>query len=928
MGTTLGQYYIQVMPSAEGITGKLQSILDPEAGSAGESAGKTIGGKIAAVAASAIAALGVGKMISDSITRGMDFETTMAKANTLFSGTGEQFQALQSEILGLSSTYGVAATEFAEAAYSAESASVPMGNIGSMLEGSAKLAVSGFTDIDTALSATAKTMNAYGMMSDDMAATQENMEKVQRVLIQTQNKGITTVGELGASLAQVTPTAAAFGVSFEQVGASLAGMTAQGTPTAQATTQLNSLIAELGKNGTIAANNLLKAAEGTEYAGMSFNEMMDAGLTLNDVLDMMQGLADENNVAMVDMFSSIEAGKAAMSINNSDFVGNLEAMATSADVVGEAFGTMSDTAQFKIDRMKEALKNVGIKAFAASADVVSSALDGISTVLDAVLPPLADLGNAFKDLIGTFASVVAGILGIDQGFSASQVAIEALTTVIDGVTKVLRFLTQHMNTIAPVITTVVGAFVALKAAMAVSSIISGVGAAIGMLASPIGIAVAAIAGIVAAGVALYQNWDVIKEKAAALGNAISEKWNNLKTAATESWEGLKETVSESWDGLKSAAEEKFGMVTETISGAMELARGYAAEKLSGIKTAFDENGGGIQGTVAATMEAIKTYYGLGYDALNTITGGGLDSIRQKTETVWNNLKTFLSTTVDSIKIKIDTVITNIKIFLENTWNTIKTTTETIWNNLNTFLSTLWDAIKTKVETVFNAVKTFLDTTWNNIKSAAVTAWNNIKKEISDKIDAIKKYVEDTLNKMKEAISKIWDNIKSTVVTKWNEIKTEISGKIDAIKELFKLDNFKDLGKNIIGGILAGLKEAASTLLEYARGLVSSVLGVFTGGWKINSPSRVFRDEVGAMISKGLALGIMDGIPEINKAMDFINRDIAVEGVRTYGINENATARGGFVQNITVNAPTELSPSEVARQVKIANQRTALQWRLA
>ena len=50
-----------------------------------------------------------------------------------------------------------------------------------------------------------------------------------------------------------------------QVGASLAVMTAAGTPTAQATTQLNSLIAELGKNGTIAANNLAKAAEGTQY---------------------------------------------------------------------------------------------------------------------------------------------------------------------------------------------------------------------------------------------------------------------------------------------------------------------------------------------------------------------------------------------------------------------------------------------------------------------------------------------------------------------------------------------------------------------------------------------------------------------------------------------------------------------------------------
>lgn len=91
-------------------------------------------------------------------------------------------------------------------------------------------------------------------------------------------------------------------------------MTAQGTPTAQATTQLNSLIAELGKNGTVAAKNLEKAAEGSKYAGMSFNEMMDAGATLDEVLGMMQASADASGVSMVDMFSSIEAGKAAMSI--------------------------------------------------------------------------------------------------------------------------------------------------------------------------------------------------------------------------------------------------------------------------------------------------------------------------------------------------------------------------------------------------------------------------------------------------------------------------------------------------------------------------------------------------------------------------------------------------------------------------------------
>ena len=259
----------------------------------------------------------------EALSSGMSFESSMQKVKTLFTGTDEQFSALSDEILEISSATGLAADGLAEAAYSAESAGVPMEMLGTMLQSSAELAAAGFTDIDTALSATAKTMNAYGMEGE------ESIGRVQKVLMQTQNLGITTVDELGASLAQVTPTASAFGVSFEQVGASLAVMTASGTSTAQATTQLNSLIAELGKTGTIASNNLAKAAEGTQYAGMSFNEMMEAGADLGDVLGMISAQADKDGVSMVDMFSSIEAGKAALSIFSGEgetFKNDLEQM--------------------------------------------------------------------------------------------------------------------------------------------------------------------------------------------------------------------------------------------------------------------------------------------------------------------------------------------------------------------------------------------------------------------------------------------------------------------------------------------------------------------------------------------------------------------------------------------------------------------------
>ena len=300
---------------------------------------------------------------------GSEFEASMAKASTLFSGTDQEFADLSQTILTLSSNTGLAANGLAEAAYSAESASVPAEQLGAMLEKSSKLAAAGFTDIDTALSATAKTMNAYGMEGE------EAMDKVQKVLMQTQNLGITTVGELGASLAQVTPTAAAFGVSFDQVGAALAGMTAQGTSTAQATTQLNSMIAELGKSGTKAANAFKKGTEHIKEGGLTFKEAMESGWELSDVLEIMNDQAADADVSLVDMFSSIEAGKAALSIDNSDWRKNMEGMATDADVVGAAYDKVSDTVQFKSQQMKTSLQNLATVAFQSVAKDMSGALD-------------------------------------------------------------------------------------------------------------------------------------------------------------------------------------------------------------------------------------------------------------------------------------------------------------------------------------------------------------------------------------------------------------------------------------------------------------------------------------------------------------------------------------------------------------------------
>ena len=442
MATELAKAYVQIIPSAEGIQGKISEAMNGEATRAGQSSGTSLMGALGSAAKKAVVGLGLGKIIADGISASSEYESAMAKTSTLFTGTSEQFAVLSSDILRVSSETGMAAASLAEAAYSAESASVPMEQLGAMIESSAHLAMAGFTDVDTALSATAKTMNAYGMEGSDA------MEKVQRVLIQTQNKGITTVGELGASLANVTPTAAAMGVSFEQVGAAMAQMTAQGVPTAQATTQLRSAMSELGKSGTKADKAFREAAKGTKYAGMGFKEAIASGATLGDVFGTMQEYANKSGLSMVDLWGSVEAGNAAMMIAGDlkTFNADLEAMATDADVVGEAYGKMSDTFGTSMNKLKESAKNFLTTLFQGG---------DISASFDAMLGNLGDIGqrlitwitNGVQSLATSLPNIMSSLLDFGGSLleSLGQVDwIQLGTTIVNGIIGALGTLGQKL----------------------------------------------------------------------------------------------------------------------------------------------------------------------------------------------------------------------------------------------------------------------------------------------------------------------------------------------------------------------------------------------------------------------------------------------------------------------------------------------------
>lgn len=89
----LGKAYVQIIPSAKGIKGKITQALKGESNSAGISSGQTVGGRLVSTAKKIIVAAGIGKAIGASVTEGAHLEQSLGGVETIFKGSADKVVA-------------------------------------------------------------------------------------------------------------------------------------------------------------------------------------------------------------------------------------------------------------------------------------------------------------------------------------------------------------------------------------------------------------------------------------------------------------------------------------------------------------------------------------------------------------------------------------------------------------------------------------------------------------------------------------------------------------------------------------------------------------------------------------------------------------------------------------------------------------------
>jgi hypothetical protein len=240
--------------------------------------------------------------------------------------------------------------------------------------------------------------------------------------------GKTTFEELSASLFNVGPAAAAAGVSFEEVNAAIATMTAAGVPTAQATTQIRAAMVGLQKpskelDAVFQALGYDSAQLAIESEGLGFalDAVKDASNGSNGQLQTLLGSVEA--VSAVNILAGTGAGK---------FADELERQNDAAGSVQDAFDEIDKSRV--LERQAIAYQNMGI----AIGNVLIPVMEVLVPLFTGFAEYVADNAVVFSILAGIFGALAIAILAVNFALNANPL-VKVITYIALATTAVILF---------------------------------------------------------------------------------------------------------------------------------------------------------------------------------------------------------------------------------------------------------------------------------------------------------------------------------------------------------------------------------------------------------------------------------------------------------------------------------------------------------
>ncbi len=296
----------------------------------------------------------------------------------------EQYNRLLREYGGglddLSVQFGESTRTLSKGLYDILSASVAPGKALEVLRTSSEAARAGFTDTSVAVDFITSALNAYGKSADEAG-------RVSDIAFATVARGKTTFVELAAAVGRVAPTAAAAGISLEQLMAMLANLTRQGINTNESVTAINALIVQFARGSDAARKAWEQITKGTALAGSEFSVARLRGEELFKTLEVLRNATDSQRMAILQEITAVKAANA-MSQDSKGLREDLTKTNNSLGQTEEALGKRAKESGLITDQLNKSwerlIKNLGDE-MAPAVDSAKSALKDLIDVANTAI---------------------------------------------------------------------------------------------------------------------------------------------------------------------------------------------------------------------------------------------------------------------------------------------------------------------------------------------------------------------------------------------------------------------------------------------------------------------------------------------------------------------------------------------------------------
>ena len=413
-----------------------------------------------------------------------------------------------------------------------------------------------------------------------------------------------------------------------------------------------------------------------------------------------------------------------------------------------------------------------------------------------------------------------------------------------------------------------------------------------------------------------------------------------------------ETISGSINSTKSAWQN---LLTGLANGNADLS-GLMKNLVDGVMTTANNILPVVQQVADSVVEMIP-------EVLNDIitylpkfleTGSGI--LTQLITGLTNNMPSIMTAVMQIINMIISTIIQNLPQILQMGIQMVVSLVQGIAEQLPTLIPEMINAVVLMVETLLDNIDLIIDAGIQLIMGLAdglITALPDLIDKIPEIIDKLIEAIVNNLPKLIEAgitlviklaegliqaiprlVSKIPQIISSLIngiasyYGKLGEIGKNLLGKVkDGI--VSGISGMLDIGKNLVKGLWNGINNAKDWVLDKIKGFGKSIVNGIKGIFGIHSPSRVFRDEIGVNLAKGIGVGFQQEMSDVN---DTIQRALPTDLDLSTRVNlsrpnsvfssdnSRSNQSPSKVENNTYNfySPKD-SPSEYARQIRKEKQ---------